>query len=82
MLRSLRNPEQRYTGYTTDLKTRLASYNRAENNHTAKYVPWTLEAYVAFLDEAQAKSLESYLKTGSGQAFANKRFWRNSIPSL
>jgi putative endonuclease len=77
MLRSMQHPKQRYVGYTSDLKARLASHNRAENSHTAKYAPWNLEAYVAFSDEAQAKDFETYLKTGSGQAFANKRFWRN-----
>jgi putative endonuclease len=77
MLRSVSHPNRRYTGYTSDLKARLASHNRSENRHTAKYVPWTLEAYVAFSDKEQAQSFEAYLKTGSGQAFANKRFWRN-----
>jgi putative endonuclease len=77
MLRSLQNPDQRYTGYTSDLKTRLASHNRAENRHTAKHVPWKLETYIGFSDKDQAQSFEAYLKTGSGQAFANKRFWRN-----
>jgi len=36
----------------------------------------TLKSYVAVDSEALARSLERYFKSGSGKAFANKRFWR------
>jgi hypothetical protein len=35
-----------------------------------------LLAYVAVIDEKQAPALERYFKSGSGKAFAKKRFWR------
>jgi putative endonuclease len=75
LLKSQSHPEQRYVGLTGDLKARLASHNRAENKHTSKYVPWQLVTYLAFSSEQMAREFESYLKTGSGQAFANKRLW-------
>jgi len=34
-----------------------------------------LITYIAFSDEAKAAEFESYLKSGSGRAFAIKRFW-------
>jgi putative endonuclease len=75
MLKSQTVQNQRYVGYTTYLRARLASHNRGENRHTSKYLPWDLETYIAFKDEVLAKNFEQYLKTGSGQAFANKRLW-------
>jgi putative endonuclease len=74
-LRSASHPDQRYTGYTENLKTRLAAHNRGESSHTKKYVPWTLIAYHAFADKHVALAFEAYLKSGSGKAFANKRLW-------
>ncbi len=68
-------PERRYTGFTSDLKKRLAEHNSGQSVYTAPYVPWRLVSYHAFVDKRKAQEFEHYLKTGSGQAFANKRFW-------
>jgi len=59
---------QRYIGLTSDLKKRLSA-------HIAKYCPWTLVGYLAFMDNSKAASFEKYLKSGSGRAFAEKRLW-------
>lgn len=75
LIRSLSFPKERYIGSTSDLKARLAAHNRGDSTHTSKYVPWALEAYIAYKNQADALAMEKYLKTGSGQAFANKRFW-------
>jgi putative endonuclease len=64
---------QRYVGMTSDLKKRLAEHNAGKSPHTSKYTPWKLVTYVAFSDHRKAESFERYLKSGSGQAFANKR---------
>lgn len=53
----------------------MAGHNSGKSKHTAKYRPWTLVSYHAFADERRAREFEHYLKTGSGQAFAKKRFW-------
>jgi putative endonuclease len=79
LLRSISVPEQRYIGCTSDLKARLAAHNRGESRHTAKYLPWQIETYLAFQSVTSAQSFEKYLKTGSGQAFANKRFWSKDL---
>jgi predicted GIY-YIG superfamily endonuclease len=75
MLRSKSHPEQRYTGFTTNLKGRLKKHNEGVTIHSAKYRPWRLVAYFAFENERKAREFEFYLKTGSGKAFANKRLW-------
>jgi len=73
ILRSQRFPEQSYIGYSADLKARLNKHNEGCCPHTAKYRPWTLEWYCAFRDKHQALEFETYLKSHSGKAFANKR---------
>ena len=39
------------------------------------HLPVVLKSYVAILTEEKARALERYFKSGSGKAFANKRFW-------
>jgi len=68
-------PDQRYVGFTTDLKKRLATHNAGGSVHTAKYKPRKLVCYHAFSDKRKAQEFEYYLKSGSGRAFANRRFW-------
>ncbi len=73
LIRSQVDPKQIYTGFTEDLRQRLLDHNAGKSVHTKKYVPWTLETYIAFSDRKQALAFERYLKTGSGIAFAKKR---------
>ena len=68
-------PKQRYVRFTTDLKKRIAAHNAGGSVHTSKYKPWTLISYHAFADKRRAQEFEYYLKSGSGKAFAKKRFW-------
>lgn len=75
LLRSLSHPEQRYVGFTSDLKKRLKSHNEGATVRTAKYRPWELITYCGFTIERRAREFERYLKSGSGKAFANKRLW-------
>jgi predicted GIY-YIG superfamily endonuclease len=75
LLVSIAHPNQRYVGFTTDLKQRLKSHNEGASVHTAKYRPWKVVSYFAFDDERRAREFEYYLKSGSGRAFANKRLW-------
>ena len=67
------NSKFRYTGYTSNLKSRLDEHNRGLNKSTNSYRPFELNAYIAVKTEKQAKDLEKYFKTGSGIAFARKR---------
>jgi putative endonuclease len=63
-----------YVGIADDLRARLLKHNAGEVTHTAKYRPWRIKTYLAFSDEKQAFAFEKYLKSGSGRAFAKKRF--------
>ena len=73
LLQSTSHPDHKYIGYTENLKQRLATHNSGNSPHTSKYTPWEIISYHAFAEKSRALAFESYLKTGSGQAFANKR---------
>ena len=64
-----------YVGSTNDLRRRIASHQRGKVRSTTAYLPVTLKAYVALETEQNARQLERYFKSGSGKAFAAKRFW-------
>ncbi len=73
IIRSITFPDKEYTGATSNLKQRLADHNQGKSPHTAKFAPWKLECYVAFIDKYKAFEFEKYLKSHSGRAFASKR---------
>ena len=75
LIQSIAFPDQKYIGRSSNLKKRLDAHNEGRSPHTSKYKPWKLVTYIAFSDESKAAEFESYLKSGSGRAFANKRFW-------
>jgi putative endonuclease len=72
ILRSGSFPDQTYVGSTGDLQKRLAEHNAGKSIHTNKYEPWKLIAYIALPEQHLAEELESYLKSGSGRAFAKR----------
>ena len=63
-----------YVGSTDDLRRRVASHQQGHVVSTSKYLPVVLRSYVAVADELAARKLERYFKSGSGKAFAKKRF--------
>lgn len=69
-----------YVGSTNDLKRRLKSHELGHVTSTHNRRPVTLGAYVAVRGEAAARQLEQYFKSGSGKAFAKKRFLASEIP--
>lgn len=75
LLESVAQPGQRYVGVTTNLRARLGDHNAGKSPHTAKFKPWELVTYVAFSSQDKATAFETYLKSGSGHAFARKRLW-------
>jgi predicted GIY-YIG superfamily endonuclease len=75
LLESLSERAERYVGMTTDLKQRFKEHNAGKSPHTSKFLPWRLVTYIAFSDRAKAEAFERYLKSGSGHAFAARRFW-------
>jgi predicted GIY-YIG superfamily endonuclease len=64
-----------YVGSTNDLKRRLSSHQAAQVISTKQNLPVKLKSYVAVESEPLARELERYFKSGSGKAFAKKRFW-------
>lgn len=76
LLQSESLSNERYVGVTSDLKRRLLEHNAKKSPHTSKFAPWRLVTYIAFSDETKAAAFESYLKSGSGHAFARKRSWQ------
>ncbi len=75
-IKSLKDPSKRYIGYTADLKSRLDMHNSGNGSvFTAQYGPWEIMSYVGFPDKLKALQFERYMKTGSGQTLANRRFW-------
>ena len=75
LIESTAFPGQRYVGLTIDLKRRFQDHNNGKSPHTSKFRPWRLVTYVAFSSGTKAEAFERYLKSGSGHAFASKRFW-------
>ena len=75
LIKSQNFPETLYVGYTTNLEQRLETHNSGGSIHTAHSRPWVLMMYLSFSEQSKAKEFEKYLKSQSGRAFANKRFW-------
>jgi len=74
VLQSIENPDRHYIGCTADLKRRVSEHNKGDSIHTRKFVPWNLINYFAFSDDKKADKFETYLKSGSGRAFAKGHF--------
>jgi len=71
-----------YVGSTNDLKRRIESHQNGYVQSTRAHCPVTLKAYVAVRTEGHARALELYVKSGSGKAFAKKRFLRDVAQAL
>jgi len=65
-----------YVGSTNDLRRRFESHQSGHVTSTKAHLPVTLKAYVGVETETNARQLERYFKSGSGKAFASKRFWQ------
>ncbi|MGN6488019.1 MAG: GIY-YIG nuclease family protein [Devosia sp.] len=65
-----------YVGSTNDLRRRFASHNAGQVVSTRAHLPAQLRSYVAVEEEAHARQLEVYFKSGSGKAIAMKRLIR------
>jgi predicted GIY-YIG superfamily endonuclease len=68
-----------YIGYTPDLKNRLKKHHGGQVISTKSNLNYELEWYCAFKTRDQALAFEKYLKTGSGVAFMNKRFFKSNV---
>ena len=62
-----------YYGYTENLQERFKLHQTGQVKSTKSFLPWKLVWYAAFKNMKLAKDFETYLKYGSGKAFAYKR---------
>ena len=69
------NDSTHYTGCTSDIDARMKRHNNGEVDYTSTRLPIELKCYFAFTDKYKAYNFEKYLKSGSGKAFAQKRFF-------
>jgi putative endonuclease len=72
VLRSLKDGNL-YTGYTSDLRARIATHTAGKARTTRDRRPLHLIYYEAYLLPKDAKAREVFLKSGTG-----KRFIRNN----
>ncbi|MEI6806044.1 MAG: GIY-YIG nuclease family protein [Myxococcaceae bacterium] len=63
-----------YVGYTRDLRQRFKTHNDGLVHATKGFLPAKLKSYVSVDHRSVALNLEKYFKSGSGKAFAFKRF--------
>lgn len=75
LIQSLKDPSQTYIGFTDNVNERLETHNSGGSIYTKAHRPWQLVAVIQFIDKYKALKFEEYLKSGSGRAFAAKRFW-------
>lgn len=73
IIQSINFPEILYTGYSTNLESRLSTHNSGGSEFTSDYKPWRCVWYCNFLDKYSALEFEKYLKSHSGRAFMKKR---------
>jgi predicted GIY-YIG superfamily endonuclease len=64
-----------YVGSSNDLKRRFHSHQLGQVPSTRLLLPAKLKSYIAVESELIARQFERYFKSGSGKAFAKKRFW-------
>ena len=67
------NNNQLYTGYTSDLKRRIAEHKAGQSEFTATRLPVELIHYEAYLLESDARRREHFLKTTEGKALLRKQ---------
>ncbi|MBW1905649.1 MAG: GIY-YIG nuclease family protein [Deltaproteobacteria bacterium] len=65
-----------YTGYTADLRKRLADHAAGKALSTRNRRPLQLIYYEAYLLPTDAKARELFLKSGSGKRFIHKQLGR------
>lgn len=62
ILRSIKNIDSIYIGYTRNLRKRLSEHNSGDVMSTKRYVPWKLMYYEAFPEDKLAREREMQLK--------------------
>ena len=66
-----------YTGFTSNLRKRLAEHDNGMNLSTKHRAPFTLIYYEACLNKYDAIAREKYLKSGMGKRYLRNRLKNN-----
>jgi len=74
IIRSVKHPQKRYIGLTSDVVARVGGHNAGKNRSTAPWKPWGIDVTIEFRTERMALRFEKYLKSGAGHAFATNHF--------
>ena len=61
--------DKHYTGFSSDLQTRLQSHNDFGKGWTSRYRPWQLIYTKEFESKSEAMKFEKWLKSGTGRNF-------------
>lgn len=77
VLQSLRD-HKLYTGFSKDLKKRIAFHNQGINDSTKYRRPLRLIYYEAYYNEEDARKRERFLKSGRGREIIREQI-KNSI---
>jgi len=71
-LQSIKDPSRFYTGYTTDLKTRVKYHNEKANKFSRVFAPWKVVWYCAFSDIQKAKENEKAVSVADWESVSKK----------
>ena len=63
------NTDQDYTGFTSNIESRIKSHNEFGKDWTGRYRPWKLMYTKEFESKTEAMTYEKWLKTGAGRDF-------------
>ena len=62
-----------YIGFSSNLRRRFAEHNEGLAPASAHRGPWKLIYYEAYVEEADARGREEFLKSGAGRRFLRKQ---------
>jgi putative endonuclease len=78
--------QRNYTGYTSNLITRMSSHNVFGNDSTRLYRPWIVVHLEFFETKSEALKKEKYYKSGRGSQLKKKIIeefiarWAHTLP--
>jgi putative endonuclease len=68
-----------YTGYSSNLKQRMADHSSGKSAYTRNLKPWSLVYYEAYISKLDAKHREESLKLRSNANMQLRKRIKNSI---
>ena len=66
--------DRNYTGFTTNIETRLKQHNSGKTISTRPYKPWRVLFFESYSNKKEALSREKYLKSGIGREYVKNKY--------